>query len=332
MSVRAAAALAHSNIAVSKYWGKRSYEGNYPATPSLSITLDALTTRTRVTFDSSLRADRFTLDGQVQTGMAHERVCTLLRRVRAASRNDAFADVVSRNDFPSAAGLASSASGFAALALAAVSALGLGWEIERVSDLARQSSASAARSLYGGFVELLEGPPGATRDVLAAHTVAPKDHVEWRLVVAVAGGGSKAIGSTRGMNETCQVSPYYAAWLDLAPRLHKELCVALAARDFESFGASAERSALAMHASAIAAGIVYWNGVTLDALAAVRQLRAQGIGAFATIDAGPHVKVLCRERDAVAVAAGLRAVPGVTRVIEARAAEGAQVIPIEETS
>jgi|HubBroStandDraft_2_1064218.scaffolds.fasta_scaffold119752_1 diphosphomevalonate decarboxylase len=332
MSVRVAAALAHSNIAVSKYWGKRSYEGNYPATPSLSITLDALTTRTRVTFDSSLRADRFTLDGQVQTGMAHERVCTLLGRVRAASGNDAFADVASRNDFPSAAGLASSASGFAALALAAVSALGLDWEVARVSDLARQSSASAARSLYGGFVELREGPPGATRDVLAAHMVAPKDHVEWRLIVAVAGEGSKAIGSTRGMNETCQVSPYYAAWLDLAPRLHKELCVALAARDFESFGAAAERSAFAMHASAIAAGIVYWNGVTLDALAAVRQLRAHGIGAFATIDAGPHVKVLCRESDAVAVAAGLRAVPGVTRVIEARAAEGAQVIPIEETS
>ncbi len=330
MSVRAGAALAHSNIALSKYWGKRSYEGNYPATPSLSVTLDALTTRTRVVFDPSLRADRFTLDGQVQTGAPTERVTELLRRVRAASGTGAFADVASRNDFPSAAGLASSASGFAALALASVGALGLDWEIARVSDLARRSSASAARSLYGGFVELLAGPVEATHDLLSAQIVAPKDHVDWRLVVAVAGEGSKAVASTRGMNETCLESPYYAAWLDLAPRLHHELREALASRDFERFGAATERSALAMHASAIAAGIVYWNAVTLGALSTVRQLRARGIGAFATIDAGPHVKVLCREADTAVVGTSLQAVPGVTRVIEARAAEGARVIPLEE--
>jgi diphosphomevalonate decarboxylase len=332
MSVRVGAALAHSNIALSKYWGKRAYEGNYPATPSLSVTLDALTTRTRVIFDSSLRADRFTLNGQVQTGTSLERVSDLLRRVRAASGADAFADVGSRNDFPSAAGLASSASGFAALALAAVGALGLDWEIARVSDLARRSSASAARSLYGGFVELLAGPPEATRDLLSAQVIAPRDHVDWRLVLAVAGEGSKAVGSTRGMNETAASSPYYPAWLDLAPRLHRELLEALATRDFERFGAATERSALAMHASAIATGIVYWNGVTLDALSAVRQLRAKGIGAFATIDAGPHVKVLCRDTDAAAVGRWLQAVPGVTRVIEARAAEGARAIPAEEAS
>jgi diphosphomevalonate decarboxylase len=332
MTARVGGALAHSNIALSKYWGKRPYEGNYPATPSLSITLDALTTRTRVTFDSALRADRFTLDGVLQTGTPHGRVSDLLTRLRAESGTATFADVVSRNDFPSAAGLASSASGFAALALAAVTALGLDWEIARVSDLARRSSASAARSLYGGFVELREGPPEPTRDLLSAQMVAPKDHVDWRLVVAVAGEGAKAVGSTRGMNETCLESPYYPAWLELAPRLHRELREALAARDFERFGTAAERSALAMHASAIAAGIVYWNGVTLEALSAVRQLRAQGTGAFATVDAGPHVKVLCREADAPLVGVRLRTVPGVTRVIEARAAEGARVIPAPEVA
>ena len=330
MSARVGAALAHSNIAFSKYWGKRPYEGNYPATPSLSITLDALTTRTRVTFDASLQADRFTLDGVVQTGTPRARVSELLGRLRAASGADAFAEVASRSDFPSAAGLASSASGFAALALAAVTALDLDWESARVSDLARRSSASAARSVYGGFVELREGPAEVTRDLLSAERVAPKDHVPWRLVVAVAGGGAKAVGSTRGMNETCLESPYYPAWLELAPRLHEELREALAARDFERFGAAAERSAFGMHASAIAAGLVYWNGVTLDALSTVRQLRGEGIGAFATIDAGPHVKVLCREADAALVGKRLGAVPGVTRVIEARAAEGARVIPEEE--
>ena len=330
MTVRVGAALAHSNIALSKYWGKRPYEGNYPATPSLSLTLDALTTRTRVRFDSSLRADQFTLNGEEQADAPRARVSELLTRLRVASGTDAFAEVVSSSDFPAAAGLASSASGFAALALAAVSALGLDWEIARVSDLARRSSASAARSLYAGFVELPAGPEEVTRDLLSAHAVAPRDHVDWRLVVAVAGDGSKAVGSTRGMNETSRESPYYAAWLDLAPRLHAELTAALAVRDFERFGAATEQSALAMHASAIAIGVVYWSGVTLDALSAVRKLRATGTLAFATIDAGPHVKVLCRAADANVVCTHLTAVPGVTRVIEARAAEGARVIPTEE--
>jgi len=308
MTVRVGAALAHSNIALSKYWGKRPYEGNYPATPSLSLTLDALTTRTRVRFDSSLRADQFTLNGEEQAGAPRARVSELLTRLRVASGTDAFAEVVSSSDFPASAGLASSASGFAALALAAVSALGLDWEIARVSDLARRSSASAARSLYAGFVELPAGPEEVTRDLLSAHAVAP----------------------TRGMNETSRESPYYTAWLDLAPRLHAELRAALAVRDFERFGAATEQSALAMHASAIAIGVVYWSGVTLDALSVVRKLRATGTLAFATIDAGPHVKVLCRAADANVVCTHLTAVPGVTRVIEARAAEGARVIPTEE--
>jgi diphosphomevalonate decarboxylase len=330
MSARASAAIAHSNIALSKYWGKRAYEGNYPATPSLSVTLDALTTRTRVTFDPRLSRDSFQLGGQQQTGMPLARVSGLLDRLRRESGTQAFAEVVSRSDFPAAAGLASSASGFAALALAAVSALGLDWDLARVSDLARRSSASAARSLYAGFVELPSGPAEATKALLAARPVAPVGHVDWRLVIAVAGEGEKAVASTTGMTETCEHSPYYEAWLALAPRVHGEILDALAAKDFARFGAAAEKSALAMHASALAAGVVYWSGVTIDALAAVQDLRARGVAAFATIDAGPHVKVLCLAADTATVGASLRAVSGVTRVIEARPAEGARVVDPKE--
>jgi diphosphomevalonate decarboxylase len=331
MSTRVGAAIARSNIALSKYWGKRAYEGNYPATPSLSVTLDALTTRTRVTFDPRLSADTFELGGQRQTGTPLARVSGLLDRLRKESGTQTFAEVVSRSDFPAAAGLASSASGFAALALAGVSALGLDWDLAKVSDLARRSSASAARSLYGGFVELPAGPVEKTSAPLTARPLAPPGHVDWRLVIAVAGEGEKAVGSTAGMEETREHSPYYDAWLALAPRVHGEILEALAAKDFARFGAAAERSALAMHASAVAAGVVYWNGVTIDALAAVRGLRARGVAAFATMDAGPHVKVLCLAADAAAVGASMRAVLGVTRVIEARPAEGARVIDPKES-
>jgi len=330
MSARVGAALAHSNIAMSKYWGKRPYPGNYPATPSLSMTVDALTTRTRVAFDPGLPRDTFELGGQKQTGTALARVSDLLDRLRAESGTLEFAEVVSKSDFPASAGLASSASGFAALALAAVRALGLDWDLGRVSDLARRSSASAARSLFGGFVELPAGPTEATTAPLAASAIAPPGHVDWKLVVAVAGEGAKPVGSSAGMEQTGKASPYYDAWLAFAPRAHAELVEALAARDFARFGAAAEESALAMHASALAAGVVYFSGATIEALSAVRALRSGGVLAYATMDAGPHVKVLCRPSDAAAVVAALRPIPGITRTLEARPGEGARPIDPKE--
>jgi diphosphomevalonate decarboxylase len=321
-----ATAIAHANIAFSKYWGKRAYPGNYPAVPSLSLTLDAMTTRTRVTFDERLSTDRLVLGGEEQAGRPVERVTSMLAKVRSAAGLRAHAEVVSTNDFPTASGLASSASGFAALALAAVRAAGLDWPVDRVSDLARRSSASAARSLFGGFVELDAGSLAETDAPLAARSLVPPGELDWRLLVVALGDIKKDVSSTDGMVKTALESPYYPAWLDVGPRLHVELRAALLAGDFERFGAVAERSALAMHASAFAAGVVYFQGPTLDILASVRALRAKGTAVFATMDAGPHVKVLVRADDAALAGTWLRAVPGVVRVLEARGAEGATVL------
>ena len=325
-----AVALAHANIAFSKYWGKRAYPGNYPAVPSLSLTLDAMTTRTRVTFDDALAEDRFTLGGQVTTGRPLERASALLDRVRTAAGIKTHADVASRNDFPTASGLASSASGFAALALAAVRAAGLDWDAQLVSDLARRSSASAARSLFGGFVELEAGPRETTTAVLSARSLVPATDLDWRLLVVTLGDAKKDVSSSDGMVRTAAESPYYPTWLEVGPRLHTEIRAALLARDFERFGDITERSALAMHASAFAAGVIYWQGPTLDVLAAVRQLRARGTAVFATMDAGPHVKVLVRPGDSALAGTWLRAVPGVGRVFEAKGAEGARLVDASE--
>src|SRR5271170_1119960 len=152
-----ATALAHPNIALAKYWGKRDGDGNYPAVPSLSVTLAGLATRTRVELRDDVSADRLVLNGAPADTRALERATILLDRVRSAAGTKARAIIESANDFPTASGLASSASGFAALAVAAVRAAGLDWDVERTSDLARRSSASAARSLFGGFVELDAG-------------------------------------------------------------------------------------------------------------------------------------------------------------------------------
>lgn len=310
--------VACSNIALAKYWGKREGQGNVPAVPSLSVTLAGMTTRTTVTFDAP--ADELVLNGVVDTGGALERARTLLDRVRAAAAIDRFARVVSDNDFPTASGLASSASGFAALALAATRAAGLDWSAAAVADLARQSSASAARSLFGGFCELVPEAAGAR-----VAQVAPEDALPLRVLVCVVTEDAKDVSSTAGMQATRAESPYYAAWLEDAPKSFAAIRAAVLAGDLERTCALAERSALAMHASAMAAGVVYFRGTTLDVYRRVRELRAAGRLAFATMDAGPHVKVLTSEAEADALAADLAGVPGVLRVITARPGPGARV-------
>jgi diphosphomevalonate decarboxylase len=327
-----ACSIAHPNVALSKYWGKREGDGNFPAVPSLSVTLSGLETRTAVRFDASLAEDRLVLNGERADKASHVRAAELLDRVRRASGETRYAEVRTRNDFPTASGLASSASGFAALALAATRAAGLSWDAVRVSDLARRSSASAARSLFGGFVELLAGPPGAGDPgvTLSAERIAPPDHLALTILVCVTTEARKPVGSSEGMRRTMAASPYARAWLEEAPRLHARLRDALLARDFPAVGELAESSALAMHASAIAAGVTYWTGATLDALSIVRTLRAEGTHAYASmyasIDAGPHVKVLARASEAARVRDAMRASPGVTRVIEARPGDGARLV------
>ncbi len=307
---RAARAVAHSNIALAKYWGKADVERNLPAVPSLSLTLDALSTETSVEFDAAFDSDEARLDDRAVVGRPLARIVELLDRVRKQAGISERARVLSRNNFPTAAGLASSASGFAALALAATKAAGLDATPAEISALARASSASAARSVYGGFASLGAGAEAAER-------VAPPDHFPVSMLVAVTATGPKAVGSTDGMQHTAATSPYYAAWVEHAPALYKEVRAAVIAGDLELLGAAAEQSALMMHASMLAArpAIVYFSSVTLSVMERVRALRESGTPAFYTMDAGPHVKVLTTPGDATSVAAALFDVPGVQRVI-----------------
>jgi diphosphomevalonate decarboxylase len=313
-------AVAHANIALAKYWGKADVAANLPAVPSLSLTLEALRSRTRVTPDTALEADAVALDGSLATGRARERVVALLDEVRALAGTRTLLRVESHNDFPTAAGLASSASGFAALALGASAALGAELPLATLSSIARKASASAARSLFGGFVALRLGAESA-EPVLAAREF-PLD-----MVIAVTATGPKETSSTEGMRHTLATSPYYRAWVEAAPGLFAEVERAVRARDLEALGVLVEQSALAMHASMLAArpALVYFTPATLRAMERVRALRKAGTLAFYTMDAGPHVKVLCTPENASAVASALEAVEGVERVIVSGAGPGAHL-------
>jgi diphosphomevalonate decarboxylase len=331
--VKACTATAGTNIALVKYWGKRDPLLNLPATGSLSLTLKELGTRTTVRFDGARAAgDRVTLNGAPADQPTQRRISAFLDRVRRRAGLDAAAEVVTDNSVPTASGLASSASGFAALALAASRAAGLTLTAAELSELARLGSGSAARSIFGGFVAMARGDRPDGRDAVAA-PIDGSGGAGWdlRLVVAVTSAAEKAQGSTSAMDQTARTSPFYPAWVASSEGDLTEARAAIAARDLARLGVVAERSALRMHATALAAdpAIIYWNAATLAAIHATRAMRGRGLAAYFTIDAGPHVKVLCATPDAPAVTAALAEVPGVLRTIIASPGPGAAVV--EET-
>ncbi len=304
-------AKARSNIALVKYWGKADEALKIPAVGSISITLDALWSETRVVFDDALAADELALGG-VSRPAQLARVSACLDVLRELAGVGWRARVESRNNFPTGAGLASSASGFAALTAAGAKALGLGLGARELSIVARRGSGSAARSIFGGFVEMHAGSRGDGADSYAEPLL---DAAEWPLevVVAVSARGEKEVGSGAGMAASERSSPYYAAWVDTHPADLAAARAAIALRDFEALAEVSEHSCLKMHAAAMAGRppLVYWNGVTVDCLHAIRRLRREGLAVFFTIDAGPQVKAVCEPAARPRVEAALAQVPGV---------------------
>lgn len=317
-------ARANVNIALIKYWGKAPARGpqdvNLPAVPSLSLTLDGLYTETRARFAPELEADAIVLDGAALVGEERQRAVALLDALRREADVAAPFRIESLNAVPTAAGLASSASGMAALAAAAGRCAGLdpGRDGTALSSLARIGSGSASRSIFGGWVAW-EGR--------AARPVAPPDHVPIAVVIAVIGTGRKAVGSRDAMNHTMRTSPYYAGWVQQAHATFDEALAALRDRDLPRLFHAMERSTWRMHASAMAADppVFYWLPASVAVLGEVAAWRAQGLVCGATLDAGPNVKVFCLPGDVDTIAQRLREVPGVARTIVAPPGAGVAV-------
>ena len=295
MSTRTA--LAHPNIALVKYWGKRQRKLNLPSTGSIALTLSPFWTRTTVTWGSEV--DEAWVQGEQVRGPVADRIFQHLHRIDEWRPP---CTVASTSNFPIAAGLASSASAFAALTLAACAAAGQDRDPVDLSVLARQGSGSARRSIFGGWTEWFKGELADGSDSHAI-PLADQDHWDVRMVVAIVDSGPKFIGSTKGMERTMATSPYYPAWVTSSDRDLNDARAAIAARDLEALGTVMERSAIKMHATMMTAQppIRYWKSSSVWAMDTVEALRSQGIGAWWTMDAGPNVKVLCQEADAVRV-------------------------------
>jgi diphosphomevalonate decarboxylase len=250
-----------------------------------------------------------------------------LRRRAGLEPGDGRFRVVTANSFPASAGIASSASGFAALTVAGAAALGLGLDLERdaaeLSALARQSgSGSAARSLQGGFV-LWPDPAGADPDDPRAVQLHPASHWPLADLVALVDTGAKEVSSLGG-HRLAPTSPYFARRLEILPERLDRVRRALADRDFARLGAAIEEEAIDLHLIAMSSRppIHYWTAGTVEVLACVRRLRAEGLPAWSTMDAGPNVHVICPPEAATAVAARLGELPAVQGVLRDRAGDG----------
>jgi len=324
MDLKPVTGCAGANIALVKYWGKRDARLNLPAAGSLSVTLADLVTTTRLTADAELPADELILEGR---SADPRRVAGVLDRMRELAGANQFFRIESHNNFPTGAGLASSASAFAALVIAADRALGLDLSPERLSELARCGSGSAARSIFGGYVEMNEGSATDGSDCVARE-LAPSDYWPIRVVVAITDRAGKRISSTDGMNLTQRTSPYYRTWVESVDSDLADAREAIRTRDFKRLAEVAEHSALKMHASAMAArpGLLYWNPATLACLREIRQLRADGVGVFFTVDAGPQVKAVCLPEAEAPVAECLANVPGVIDIVRTGLGAGARLL------
>lgn len=315
-----ATARARPNIALIKYWGKKDTLRNLPAVGSISITLDELYTEMRVDLDVSGDGDVLTVNGEKQDAML-PRVSACLDSVLGQAR--ACARVESHSNFPVAAGLASSASSFAALVVAATAAGGLEKSRTELAQLAGLASGSAARSLYEGVVEL-----GVQDDAIKVETLVDASDWPLRIVAAVTELSAKPLGSTEAMEISRMTSPFYGRWVEEQVTDLAFARDAIVARDFSKLGKVAEHNCLKMHSLMWTSRppVVYWNSATIACLGAVRDLQDQGMAVFFTMDAGPQVKAICLADDEATVRETLAGVDGVRAVHSCGIGRGAELM------
>lgn len=323
--MKKATAQAHSNIALVKYWGKGDEKLRLPVNSSVAIALDNLTTTTTVEFREDLSADQVELVGEGFESGEVEKVSKHLDRIREIAKITTKAKVVSKNGFPKAAGMASSASGFAALTVAAAGAAGLNLGVKELSILARQGSGSASRSVPGGVSVWNAGVSSETS--YAEQIQYPKEWDLRVLLVMAQDTSAKKVGSTEGM-ALAVTSPYFKTAVEEAGLNIERIKEAMAKGDWNGFGKVIEDECFRLHMLCMTTtpNILYWRGVTVEVFQKLLKLREGGVRAFFTVDAGPHVHVVCQGNDVTTVKAALGELEGIKTIIECGIGAGAEII------
>ncbi|MFC1647163.1 diphosphomevalonate decarboxylase [Patescibacteria group bacterium] len=318
-----ATAIAPSNIAFIKYWGKKDDELRLPTNGSISMNLSGLTTTTTVEFSLDYKKDLIEIDGN-KNKKEIDRVIKHLDRIRNIAGIDKKAKVVSKNNFPSGTGLSASASGFAALTVAAVSAADLKLTEKELSILARFGSGSACRSIPDGFVEWLDGDTSDESCAVSLHEANWWDIVD---VVAIVNLGKKDVPTTKGM-EIAGSSPFFQARLSSIDNKIKIAKKVLEKKDFTRFGKLLESEALEMHAIAITSSpsLIYWTSGTLGVMKQVKMWRKAGFESYFTINTGQDIHIICQKHDAIKISNLLKNQKDVRDVIINMPSNGARLV------
>lgn len=318
-----ATAKANTNIALIKYWGKRNETLFLPMNSSISITLDTFYTVTTVEFMEGLQKDSLMFNGEAGSVLDLKKCSDFLDIIRNLYGKTIYANIVSTNHVPTAAGFASSASGFAALSGAAVKALNMDISTEKLSTIARRGSGSALRSIYGGFVQWNMGAREDGEDSIAIQLLGER---EWKVTIlsVVVDTLIKKVSSREGMKRTVDTSPFYKGWLETVEEDIIEVKEAIGKKDFYRLGEVVEANAFKMHATMLGAKppVIYFNHGTMEVIQCIHELRSQGLGAYVTIDAGANVKVLCLPWDEEFIANQLKQLKSVQDVIFCHPGEG----------
>ncbi|MEM7826634.1 MAG: diphosphomevalonate decarboxylase [Candidatus Aenigmatarchaeota archaeon] len=326
MSMKASA-IANANIALVKYWGKRNNKLILPMNGSISMTCDGLTTITTVEFSDKYKEDVIIINDE-EFKKDEKDIHGHIDRIRKLAGIKEFAKVISETNFPVAAGLASSASGFSALTLAASAAAGLKLSPKELSILTRQGSGSACRSIFGGFVEWFRGQKEDGSDSYAEPVVDKNYWPEFRMIITIVEAEKKPVSSRAGMAQTVATCPYYKGWLETIDDDLKNIREGIKQRDFERVASTAEFNCLKMHALMLTTRppIIYWTPATMRIIHAVHKMREEGIKAYFTIDAGPNVKVMCLQKNEKEISKRLREIEDITKIIVCKPGDGAKLV------
>lgn len=316
-------AIAPSNIALTKYWGRKDEILRLPENGSIAISLSNLLTTTTVEFSPRFKKDTITINGGgVEEGEA-ERVIKHLDRVRKMANTSLKAKVVSNNNFPSGTGLSSSASGFAALSLGASNAVGLELSEKELSILARQGSGSACRSIPSGFVEWLDGD---TSESSYATQIFPPNYWKIADVVAVVSTGKKEVSTSKGM-QSAQSSPFMEVRLSHIKEKNKKLKKLIKEKNFEEFGELIEAEALELHTIMLTQrpALIYWTPGTLQIMKLVAHWRADGIPVYFTINTGQDIHLIVEQKNVEKLKAKLKKLDFVKNIIVNTPGEGTRL-------
>lgn len=325
-------AIAHSNIALIKYWGRsRKHDPslNIPLNDTVSMTKNGLSdgihlqTHTTIEFSSNYDQDIAAVEGQEMTGRHLERIVRVIDHLRALAKIDDRFKMMSHNDFPTQAGLASSASAFATLAVAATDAFGLKFSREDLSKIARLGSGSAARSLHGGFVYCYKGD---SHDTSFAEQICTRDCFDLNAIIAVVDAGEKKITSDEG-HHLAHTSPFNEIRIQKSQQQAKEMRKLILENDFDAVGEMAEANCLFMHSVMMTSqpSLFYWQPATLAIIKTIQKLREEGLPCYFTIDAGPNVHCLCQSKNMIELQKIIEKLEGVKQTILVEPADDAFV-------